>query len=224
MTKEEQIDLKKRLNELENALRTKECELEKAQQENNFFRKKLKFEDNAFELERNNLIKEIRSRDEEIKNLYEILTKIRLYEDDCDEASRKIEDLLQNIKRLNKITGARCLEIQIKYCDTMRLRCEENDPEADDKLLSMERKLKESERENVLLREKLGTIQQVEWERKEAEEKIHAMHKEIDAMNEYIFELKQSLAAQRKINEAWALGKADCTEQTGCKKVRWEAD
>lgn len=97
----------------------------------------------------------------------------------------------------------------------------END---DEKLLELERKLKEAERENTLLREKIGAIKQNEWERKEAEEKIHAMHKEIDAMNEYIFELKQSLAAQRKINEALALGKADCTEQTGCKKVRWEAD
>ena len=97
----------------------------------------------------------------------------------------------------------------------------END---DKKLLELERKLKESERENTLLREKLGAIKQVEWNRKEAEEKIHAMHKEIDAMNEYIFELKQSLAAQRKINEVLVLGKSDCTEKTGCKKVRWEAD
>ena len=97
----------------------------------------------------------------------------------------------------------------------------END---DEKMLELERKLKESERENTLLREKLGAIKQVEWNRKEAEEKIHAMHKEIDAMNEYIFELKQSLAAQRKINEVLVLGKSDCTEKTGCKKVRWEAD
>ena len=114
--------------------------------------------------------------------------------------------------------------------DSGRLVAERNESNCDekiceeDKLLTLERKLKESERENVLLREKLGTIKQIEWNRKEAEEKIHAMHKEIDAMNEYIFELKQSLAAQRKINEVLVLGKSDCSDRTSCKKVRWEAD
>lgn len=118
----------------------------------------------------------------------------------------------------------------------------END---DEKMLELERKLKESERENTLLREKLGTIKQVEWDCKEAEEKIHMLHKEIeklhkeideqneeieelheeiDEQNDYIFELKQSLAAQRKINEVLVLSKADCSDRTSCKKVRWEAD
>ena len=105
------------------------------------------------------------------------------------------------------------------------------DENCEEKLFELEKKLKESERENTLLREKLGAIKQVEWNRKEAEEEIQKLYVRnndlndyIDDLNDCIFDLKQSLEAQRKINEALALGRADCTEKTGCKKVRWEAD
>lgn len=97
--------------------------------------------------------------------------------------------------------------------------------EADEELVALERKLKEAERENTLLREKLATIKQVEYDKNESERKIIELYKQISDLEDDILDLERSLDAQRNINEVLALrlggNEPDVPNR---KKIPWEAD